>query len=624
MQRITPTDRRGSHGFHAERPGAAVTRLRAALFASLLATAMAGCAQEAPGPTATEADAFVTAAEARLGALRREAVRTAWLRETLGDTETVTAATAADRALTSAKAELARGAARFDGLDLPEMTARKLTLLKTAPTTIAPHRPPLGNEMASLVAALERTYGAGAYCVGAGEDCVDRTALERTVAELRDTDPLLELWTEGRALASSMRSRYARLVEIANAGAVELGHADAGERWRSAYGLPPDAFRAELNRLWGQVRPLVESLHCLVRRELGDEYGTAIAPPGEAIPAHLLGDLGDGSWSSVYDLTAPRPRGRGYDPTRQIERNRVDPTDMVHYGERFFRSLGFEPLPATFRERSRFVRAADSEVPCRPRVWNLDGGDDLRVTMCLEVSGADFAAVHRVLTRTYYERAYRSQDLLFRTGANDFFPAAIGDAVALAVTPAYLVELDLLDRAPAAAHDVPFLLRRALGEIPALAFALVADRWRWQVFSGEVGPDRYNRAWWTLREAYQGVRAPLPRSETDFDPGAAQRIPANEPYVPDFLARILQYQFHGALCAAAGDDGPLHRCSIFGSAEAGARLRTMMETGASAPWPVALEAVTGSRRIDASALLEYFAPLVAWMDEQNAGRSCGW
>ncbi len=601
-----------------------MTRARAALSASLLATALAACAPAAdPEPTVADAEAFVAAAEARLLALRQNALRAAWLHETSFDAATRSVAAAAQAALSAAAAELAHGAARFDGVELPEAAARKLTRLKATPLTIAPDHPAFRQELSDLLAALARLHGAGAYCSGAGAACLDRGALERTIAELRDTDQLLDLWHEGRAIASAMRSGYERLVEIANAGAVELGHADAGDRWRSAFGQPPDALPAELERVWNQVRPLYESLHCHVRDALGDEYGTAIAPPEEKIPAHLLGDLGDGRWSSVYELAAPRRRGRAYDATRQLERNRVDPPAMVRYGEDFFVSLGFDPLPATFRERSRFVRPADRDVLCRPRAWNLDGDDDIRLTMCLGVTGDDFAAVHRELARAYSRWLDRSLDPLIRTGA-DAAPLAAGAAVALSVTPGYLVELDLLDRAPGDDWDVPFLLRKALDEIAALPFALLVERWRWQVFAGEVRPDRYNRAWWNLREAYQGIREPVQRGEADFDPGSTQYVATNTPSAPDFLAGVARFQLHRALCAAAGDDGPLHRCTIFGSPEAGARLRAMLEMGAGRPWPDTLEAVTGTRQVDASALLEYFAPLAAWLDEQNAGRSCGW
>lgn len=601
-----------------------MTRTGAALSAGLLAAALAACGADFFGPTPADAEAFAAEAEARLLALRQDAARAAWPRAASLDDDARETAAAAAAALRAAAGELARGAARYDGLDLPQATARKLTLLKTAQPTVAPAHPPRAAELDALRSALEWTYRAGAYCAGAGEDCLDRGALEETVAELRDTDSLLDLWREGRAGASSMRPAYERLVEIANAGAVELGYADAGERWRSAYGQPAAALPADLDRLWNQTRPLYESLHCHVRAALGEEYGTAIAPPGEALPAHLLGDLGDGRWPGVLGLAAPGTGGRGFDATRALERSGAAPLDLARRGERFFVSLGFEPLPASFWERSVFARPAGRGVLCRPRAWNLDGEHDVRLATCLEVTGADFAAVHRELFHVHRRWAHRALDPLFRTGPGTWLLEAAGEAAALSVTPAYLVALELAERPPGGGWDVPFLLRKALDEIPALPFALLADRWRWRVFAGDVRPDAYNRAWWDLRSTYQGVRAPAPRSEEDFDPGSARRVASAAPSAGDFLAGIARFQIHRALCAAAGGGGPLHRCSVFGSPEAGARLRALTAMGTARPWPDALEAVTGARRLDASALLEYFAPLAAWLDERNAGRSCGW
>ena len=601
-----------------------MTRRTAAALACALFALLAACSTPVLGPTAGDAEDFVAEAEARLLSLRHQSVRADWVRQNFVTADTTALAAEAAAALAIETAALARGATRFDGLDLPETTARKLARLKTAPLTIAPDHPAQQRELANLQAGMERTYLAGAYCAGAQGDCLDQAAPLRTAAELRDTDRLLELWDAARALTPLMRRRYERLVEIANAGAVEMGHADAGERWRSAHGLPPDTLRRELDRLWNQVRPLYESLHCLVRGGLGEEYGTAIAPPGEAIPAHLLGDEGSARWSGLYDLVAPRTSGRGYDLTRQLARNRVDPPEMVEYAERFLVSLGFAPLPATFRERSRFVRPPGRDVVCGPGAWNVDSESDVRINMCIEVDGDSFVAVHRTLARVYYQWASRVQDPLFRARAGDALPAAAGAAVGLSVTPEYVVELGLLDTPPPVAGDVPFLLRRALDELAPLPFALVADRWRWQVFAGAVPPDRYNRAWWALREEYQGVRAPAPLGAADFDPGTTRPVAVNAPLAREFLSGILRFQLHGALCSAAGVDGPLHRCSIFGSREAGVRLQAMMEMGASRPWPEALEVVTGTRQISAAPLLEYFAPLSAWLDERNAGRACGW
>jgi len=244
--------------------------------------------------------------------------------------------------------------------------------------------------------------------------------------------------------------------------------------------------------------------------------------------------------------------------------------------------------------------------------------------MCIRITGEDFVVVHHELGHNYYQRAYQHQAPLYRTSANDGFHEGIGDTVALSITPEYLVKVGLLNRVPADDGDIGLLLGQALDKIAFLPFGLLVDQWRWQVFAGEITPDRYNEAWWELRERYQGVRSPLVRDETFFDPGAKYHVPANVPYTRYFLAHILQFQFHRALCAAAGNEGPLHRCSIYESKDAGELLVEMLEMGASQPWPDALEVIAGTRQMDATAILDYFAPLQVWLDEQNTGRQCGW
>ena len=592
------------------------------------AALMAACSAPAPPSSAAEADAFVRAAETRLLDLRIAAERASWVHQNFISDETTALAAAANAELMGATAELAAAAARFDGAALPEVVARKLLLLRTSLAAVAPADDLLQQELAGILADMEAAYSLGVYCPddpGSDDDgCLDLPALERILAESRDTDTLNDVWAGWRAVAVPLRPRYARFVEIANAGAVELGFADAGAMWRSAYGMPPDQLGRELDRLWTQVRPLYESLHCLVRAELGETYGTAIVPPDEPIPAHLLGNMWAQQWGHLADLVTPRGAGAGIDLTRELARDRVAPVEMVRYGERFFSSLGFDPLPDTFWERSLFVQPPDRDVVCHASAWNLDYDEDVRIKMCIEPTGEHFATIHHELGHTYYQRAYRQQDPLFRTGAHDGFHEGIGDAVALSITPEYLVEVGLLGRAPDEAGDIPFLLRQALDKVAFLPFGLLVDQWRWQVFGGEVTPTQYTEAWWRLREAYQGVRAPAPRGEADFDPGAKYHVPANVPYARYFLAHILQFQFHRALCAAAGVDGPLHRCSIHGSRRAGQRLGVLLRMGASRPWPEALEALTGTREMDAAALLDYFAPLSRWLDEQNDGRTCGW
>ena len=592
-------------------------------FVGLLATMLvSGCAE--PGPTGEEARAFVDDAEARLLEVWIDAARAGWVQSNFITDDTTAIAASAQTVVIGATMELATEAARFDGVALPEETRRKLLLLKTSMGLAAPADPALQAELAGITTSMESTYGRGVYCPGDGEDCLDLPQMERMFAESRDTDELLDLWTGWRTISPPLRSPYVRFTELANAGARDLGFTDLGELWRAGYDMPPDQFTVELERLWSQVRPLYESLHCHVRAKLADEYGSAVVPPDEPIPAHLLGNMWSQTWANIYNIVGPARSDPGYDLTRLLESNRVDELEMVRYGERFFSSLGFDPLPTTFWERSLFVQPVDRDVVCHASAWDLDYESDVRIKMCIGVNDEDFVTIHHELGHNYYQRAYQQQSPLHRTSANDGFHEGIGDTIALSITPEYLAEVGLLRRVPPADRDLGLLLRLALDKVAFLPFGLMVDQWRWKVFSGEIGPEEYNEGWWDLRTEYQGIRAPVPRSEADFDPGAKYHIPANTSYTRYFLAHILQFQFHRALCEVAGVEGPLHRCSIFGSLEAGARLNTMLAMGASRPWPDALEVVTGQREMDATAILDYFAPVQAWLDEQNAGRSCGW
>ncbi|HXY42515.1 MAG TPA: M2 family metallopeptidase, partial [Vicinamibacteria bacterium] len=448
--------------------------------------------------------------------------------------------------------------------------------------------------------------------------------IEKRMAESRDPAGLRDVWVGWHRIAPPMRPRYARFVELANQGARDLGFSDLGAMWRSNYDMPPEAFARETERLWQQVQPLYLALHAYVRSRLAEKYGPSLVPPDGPIPAHLLGNLWAQTWGDVYPLVAPEHSDPGYDLTALLQAKKVDAREMVRYAERFFTSLGFEPLPKTFWERSLFVKPADREVVCHASAWDVDNDQDLRIKACLEATAEDFVTVHHELGHNFYQRAYRQQPFLFRNGANDGFHEAIGDTIALSVTPAYLQRAGLLDHAPRADADVALLLRQALDKVAFLPFGLLIDEWRWKVFSGAVTPADYNAAWWELKERRQGVAPPVPRSEADFDPGAKYHVPANVPYARYFLADILQFQFHRALCRTAGQAGPLHTCSIYGNRAAGERLAKMLEMGQSRPWPEALFAVTGERQMDAGALVEYFAPLQRWLDEQNRGKKVGY
>jgi peptidyl-dipeptidase A len=603
----------------------AAKTLRTLVVAAMMAAvgaAHGGPAVAASAPTVEEAVAFLDAAEQRLLELWIERDRAQWVQAThiTHDTELL-AAKANERSI-AASVALAKESTRFDALTLPPEAARKMLLLKLALTLPAPSNAEETEELTQIAASLEGTYGRGKYCPP-GKECMDLGQLSRILAESRDPAALREAWTGWHAIAPPMRADYQRFVELSNKGARELGFADTGAMWRSKYDMAPDAFAAEVDRLWGQVKPLYDQLHCYVRRRLHQKYGGSVVPASGPIPAHLLGNMWAQAWSNIYDEVAPAGADPGFDVSAALVAKGVDEKQMVKYGEDFFSSLGFAPMPATFWERSQFAKPRDREVVCHASAWDIDQVDDLRIKMCIEPTDEDFRTIHHELGHNYYQRAYNRQPPLFRDSANDGFHEGIGDTIALSITPKYLKSLGLITVEPDASKDTGLLLRMALDKVAFLPFGLLIDQWRWKVFSGEITPANYNAAWWELKRKYQGVVPPSARSEADFDPGAKYHVPGNTPYTRYFLAHILQFQFHRALCAAAGQSGPLHRCSIYGSKPAGEKLAKMLEMGVSRPWPEALAAL-GESKMDATAILDYFAPLQTWLEKENRGQKCGW
>ena len=579
-------------------------------------------------PSLAEAQEFIAHAETRLQELSVKASRASWVQSNFitDDTEQISAE--ANEALIGATTELAKQATRFDNLQMPADLTRKMLLLKlsAAVPAPAPSDPKELTEMARIGTSLEADYGKGKYCPKSGKNagkCLDIGQVEQIMATSTDPDELKDVWVGWHSIAPPMRDRYSRWVELGNKGARQMGFPDLGAMWRAGYGMTPEQFNAEVERLYQQVKPLYESLHTYVRAKLVQRYGPTAVDANGMIRADLLGNPWAQGWSNIFPLVAPPAQTPHYDLTELLKANHTDAIGMVKYGEGFFTSLGFAPLPKTFWERSLFTKPLDREVVCHASAWDIDNFDDLRLKMCIQIRDEDFVTVHHELGHNFYQRAYEHQPFLFKGGANDGFHEAIGDTIALSITPEYLKQVGLLPTVPQT-DDTAFLLRKALDKVAFLPFGLLIDQWRWRVFSGEIKPANYNAAWWQMREKYQGIFPPSPRSEADFDPGAKFHVAANVPYTVYFLASILQFQFYRAMCRDAGFTGPLHRCSFYGNKAAGANLNTMLEMGQSKPWPDALYALTGERQMDASAMMEYFAPLKQWLDEQNKGQTVGW
>ena len=577
--------------------------------------------------TAADAKAFTDKAETELLLLANAFSRADWVKSTHITDDTEAMAADANQRFTDAAVAAAKKAATFDGVKVSPEVARKLKLLKVALVTPAPTGAALSKEVATLLARLEGAYGKGKYTrknKKGHDETLDLGELSNILVTSRNPKELEEIWTGWHAVARPMKKDFIRFVELQNKGARQLGFKDTGALWRSKYDMAPDAFAKEVDRLWEQVKPLYLSLHAYVRKRLRETYGPSAVPESGPIPAHLLGNMWAQQWGNIEPLVAPKNADPGFDLTARLKEKKVDELEMVRYGERFFMSLGFEALPKSFWERSLFVKPKDREVVCHASAWDVDNDNDLRIKMCIEINAEDFTTIHHELGHNFYQRAYNTKPFLFRDSANDGFHEAIGDTIALSITPSYLKKIGLIDKEPDPSKDIGLLLRMALDKIAFLPFGLLVDQYRWKIFSGEIKPEKYNQAWWDLRLKYQGVAPPLVRSEDDFDAAAKYHVAANVPYTRYFLAHIQQFQFHRALCQAAGQTGPLNRCSIYDSKEAGAKLNTMLAMGVSKPWPDAMEALTGSRQMDATAILDYFAPLQKWLDEQNKGVKLGW
>ena len=604
----------------------------------------------AAAPSADDSRAFLDRVETNYRDLYEEASRVQWVNATYITTDTDWLASRNAAKLTKTAVNYANEAAQFDGVDLPEELRRKLDFIKLGITVPAPKSPGAAEELAELTTRLGSTYSTGTINIegGAFSDADMKAALksvrdpqgknpdadlsgkvvkqnetEILMRELRNPAELAEVWTKWNDYAARMKPDFERMVEIGNEGARELGYADMGALWRSAYDMGPEDFEAEIDRLWGQVKPLYDQLHCYVRAELNEQYGDDTVPLDQPIRADLLGNMWAQEWGAINDIASV-----GGEPVIDLDKLLVeknyDPVKMVKTGENFFTSLGFAPLPETFWQRSQITKPRDRDVVCHASAWDIDSADDVRIKMCTTVGAEDFVTIHHELGHNFYQRAYKDQPILFQNGANDGFHEAIGDMVALSITPEYLKQIGLIETVPPASEDLNLLMRQALDKIAFLPFGLLVDKYRWDVFSGKIKPESYNDGWWALRTQYQGIRPPATRPADGFDAGAKYHVAGNVPYTRYFLARILQFQFYKAACDQIGWTGPLHRCSFYGSKEVGKRFNAMMEMGASKPWPEALEAFTGTRDMDGSAIIAYFKPLMDYLEDQNKDRQCGW
>ncbi|MFZ5635244.1 MAG: M2 family metallopeptidase [Pseudomonadota bacterium] len=643
-----------------------ITLLALAVGAGLLA--LSACQKDPSKPasganagTAAEPDANADALIARVNRELKETypdlTAAQWLSSTyINDDSQTVAAKAQERFLVQLNGWI--GAAKpFEGQKMSPETARSILLLKLSTAMPPPSDPKKLAELTKIATKMEGDYGAGEYCTGEGEakTCRDLGQLSETLAVDRDYQAQLDAWQGWHTISQPMRKDYARFVELVNEGAKDMGFADAGEMWRSGYDMTPAEIAAETDRLWGQVKPLYEQLHCYTRTRLQAKYGQdkgAVA--GGMLPAHLMGNMWQQDWGNLWDVLEPykgagslditgalqkryqyhyaqavAKAGTGADSATLVEADRQaqleTAKEMTQRAENFYVSLGMPKLPESYWQKTQFIKPRDREVQCHASAWDMNMAGDVRTKMCIKPNEEEFTTIYHELGHVYYYLAYNKQPPLFQAGAHDGFHEAIGDTIVLGMTPDYLQSIGLVDaRDQGKEALINAQMRMALAKVSFMPFGLMIDRWRWGVFDGTIKPDGYNKAWWDLKAKYQGVAPVTPRGEEFFDPGAKYHVPANTPYTRYFLSHILQFQFYKSLCDAAGHKGPLYECSFYGNREAGKRYWSMLGKGASQPWQKTMKELTGGEKMDASAVLEYFAPLQAWLKEQNEGQSCGW
>ncbi|MBD9368647.1 M2 family metallopeptidase [Xanthomonas sp. XNM01] len=607
--------------------------------------------------TGETADQFVARINEEFRASFPEMTSAQWLSSTyINDDSQRVAAKSNERALTQLNAWIEE-ARKFEGQPMSADSARAIAMLKLMTAMPAPKDPAKLSELTTLAAKMEGTYGAGSYCTGEGEarNCRQLGQLEDVLRSSRDYDAQLDAWQGWHTIAQPIRQDYVRFAELVNEGAKELGYADTGVMWRSGYDMPPEQIAAETDRLWDQVKPLYEQLHCYTRDKLEQTYGVERGQvSGGLLPAHLLGNMWQQDWGNLWDILQPyqnagsldisgalekqyqqdltaalAKRGAGATVQAKFEAEReaqlLIARQMTERAQDFYTSLGMPKLPDSYWTNSQFIKPLDRDVVCHASAWDMNMAGDVRTKMCIKPNEEDFTTIYHELGHIYYDLAYNVQPPIFQGGANDGFHEAIGDTIVLAMTPKYLSSIGLVDT-PTESHEAVInnQMRMALAKVAFMPFGLMIDRWRWGVFDGSIKPDRYNQAWWELKARYQGVAPVSARGEEFFDAGAKYHVPGNTPYTRYFLSHVLQFQFYKSLCEASGHTGPLYECSFYGNKEAGEKFQAMLARGASQPWQATLKELTGSEQIDGGAVLEYFAPLQEWLKQQNQGKQCGW
>ncbi|XP_053436341.1 angiotensin-converting enzyme 2 [Nycticebus coucang] len=491
--------------------------------------------------------------------------------------------------------------------------------------------------LSTILNAMSTIYSTGKVCKPNNpQECLLlEPGLEEIMANSRDYSERLWAWEGWRAeVGKQLRPLYEEYVDLKNEMARANNYEDYGDYWRADYDAEGedgyDYNRSQLiedvEHIFTQIKPLYEHLHAYVRTKLMNTYPSHISPTG-CLPAHLLGDMWGRFWTNLYSLAVPFEQKPNIDVTDAMVSQGWDAQRIFKEAENFFVTVGLPRMTQGFWQNSMLTEPEDGQkVVCHPTAWDLGKGD-FRIKMCTKVTMDDFLTAHHEMGHIQYDMAYAVQPFLLRSGANEGFHEAVGEIMSLsAATPKHLQSIGLLppDFQDDNETEINFLLKQALTIVGTLPFTYMLEKWRWMVFKGEIPKDQWMKKWWEMKQEIVGVVEPMPHDETYCDPASLFHVSNDYSFIRYYTRTIYQFQFQEALCQAAQHQGPLHKCDISNSIEAGQKLLNMMSLGKSEPWTLALENVVGTRNMNVSPLLTYFEPLFTWLKEQNRNSFVGW
>uniref|UniRef100_UPI0039BD93C6 Angiotensin-converting enzyme 2 n=1 Tax=Homo sapiens TaxID=9606 RepID=UPI0039BD93C6 len=459
--------------------------------------------------------------------------------------------------------------------------------------------------------------------------------LNEIMANSLDYNERLWAWESWRSeVGKQLRPLYEEYVVLKNEMARANHYEDYGDYWRGDYEVNGvdgyDYSRGQLiedvEHTFEEIKPLYEHLHAYVRAKLMNAYPSYISPIG-CLPAHLLGDMWGRFWTNLYSLTVPFGQKPNIDVTDAMVDQAWDAQRIFKEAEKFFVSVGLPNMTQGFWENSMLTDPGNvQKAVCHPTAWDLGKGD-FRILMCTKVTMDDFLTAHHEMGHIQYDMAYAAQPFLLRNGANEGFHEAVGEIMSLsAATPKHLKSIGLLspDFQEDNETEINFLLKQALTIVGTLPFTYMLEKWRWMVFKGEIPKDQWMKKWWEMKREIVGVVEPVPHDETYCDPASLFHVSNDYSFIRYYTRTLYQFQFQEALCQAAKHEGPLHKCDISNSTEAGQKLFNMLRLGKSEPWTLALENVVGAKNMNVRPLLNYFEPLFTWLKDQNKNSFVGW